>query len=179
LESSAPASSADDFLSDAGPAFDPKAAPPAPEPELEDELLQELEQWDEKQIRELLTLQGEITHAVFAAGPDDDETWYQTERDLNAIAPPLTRIANRYDAIRAAAAAGDEILLASAVSRYAARNYVKRRRLLATLRAQEPQPITGVAAPEGSGPENDEEWQRTHEPMEMAPPALVPKGARR
>lgn len=131
-------------------------------------------------MRELLALQGEITHAFLAAGPDDDDTWLQTDKDLGAIAPPLTRIANRYDALRAAAVAGDEILLASAVSRYAARNYIKRRRYLAAQQDQGPQPVTGREAPPESGPEHDEDWQRTHsEPMAPAPPALVPKGGRR
>ena len=165
-----------EFLADPGPEFDPKRAPAAPEVEPE---LVAVEEWEEKQVRELLTLQGEIAHAFLSAGEDDKDTWIHTERDLNAIAPPLTRIMNRYDAMRAAAAAGDEILLASAVSRYGARNYIKRRRYIAAIRAAEPQPITGVDAPPESGPESDEDWQRTHDPMFDAPPAIVPKGGRR
>jgi hypothetical protein len=119
--------------------------------------------------------QGNVTHAIFKVGPDDRETWKQTEEDLNAIAPPMTRLLNRYDVTRAAAAAGDEIALAAAITAYGARNYTRRRRLLAAIAAQGPQPVTGVEAEPDTGPESDEEWQHVHQ----APPALTPKGARR
>lgn len=118
--------------------------------------------------------QGNVTHAIFKVGPDDKETWKQTEEDLHAIAPPMTRLLNRYDVTRAAAAAGDEIALVAALTAYSARNYTRRRRLLAAIAAQGPQPITGVEAEPGTGPEDDEEWQHIHE----APPALRPKGVR-
>lgn len=123
-------------------------------------------------------MQGEVTHAVLKAGPADDETWLHTERDLAAIAPPLTRILNRYDVTRAAAAAGDEILLVAAVGRYGVRNYTKRRRYLAALEAEEPQPITGAPAPAGTGPQHDPEWQRVHLELAEEPPAIIPKGKR-
>ncbi len=168
--SSTGSSDGSEFLSDPGPAFDPERSPAAPEPEPDERELDE--GWDEARIREFLTLQGEITHAVLRVGKDDDETWIHTESDLKTIAPPLTRILNRYDVTRAAAAAGDEALLAAAVARYGTRNYTKRRRMLAELRAQEPQPITGVPAPEGSVPEE-------HDELIDAPPAITPKGARR
>ena len=136
--------------------------------------------WDEPRIRELLTLQGEITHAALRVSDQDTETWKHTERDLKAIAPPLTRILNRYDVTRAAAAAGDEILLVTAVTRYGWTNYGRRRRLLALQAAQEPQPITGVDAPPESGPDADEDWQRVNnDPMFTAPPDITPKGAHR
>ena len=172
-ESSSAGSSAE-FVTDPGPAFDPRSAPAAPLVE-EEEGPGILEEWDEQRIREFLVLQGEVTHALLAVGPEDTETWLQTEQDLGSIAPPLTRIMNRYDVTRAAAAAGDEILLVTAVGRYGLRNYSKRRRLLKLQAAAEPQPITGVPAEPDSGPESDEEWQRVHQ----APPALVPKGKRR
>jgi len=108
------------------------------------------------------------------SAPDDKETWKQTEEDLHAIAPPMTRLLNRYDVTRAAAAAGDEIALVAALTAYGARNYTRRRRLLAAIAAQGPQPITGVDAEPDTGPENDEEWERVHQ----APPALRPKGVR-
>lgn len=175
-QSSSAASSATSFVSDPGPAFDPKAAPEAPvveEPELE------LDEWDEQRIRELLTLQGEITHAFLKVGPEDTETWKQTKRDLDTIAPPMTRILNRYDVTRAAAAAGDEILLVTAVGRYGFTNYTKRRRLLKAQQPDGPQPVTGVEAPEDSGPESDPEWERVHGmrfegPMTEPPPAITP-----
>lgn len=172
---------ASSFVSDAGPAFDPKTAPAAPEPDAD--LREEgalFEEWDEGRIREFLELQGEVMHAILAVDELDEDTWIHTEKDMRAIAPPLTRILNRYDVTRAAAAAGDEILLASAVARYGSRNYIRRRRHLARIAAAGPQPVTGVAAPEGTGPEDDETWRGNDEPLAVvAPPALTPRGARR
>lgn len=163
------------FVSDPGPAFDPKLAPEAPG--LEDPAaaeLEALEGWREDTVRSLLVTQGNVTHALLKVGPEDTETWKQTEEDLNAIAPPMTRLLNRYDVTRAAAAAGDEIALGAALAAYGARNYTRRRRLLAAIAAQGPEPITGVPADEGVGPEYDEQYQRLHE----APPAIRPKGVR-
>jgi hypothetical protein len=164
-------SSAADFLADPGPAFDPRNSPPAPEVEPVDQGV--FEEWDEGRVRELLVLQGDAMHALLAVGPDDEVSWVHTEKDLKSIAPPLTRILNRYDSLRAAAAAGDEILLASAVARYGTRNYIRRRRLLAAIAVQEPQPITGVPAdPIPEPPAAEVDW------LTQAPPALVPKGRR-
>lgn len=165
-----PDSSAE-FVADPGPAFDPEQAPDAPALELGDEIALELEEgWQEETIRSLLVTQGNVTHALLRAGPDDGDTWKHTQDDLRAIAPPLCRILNRYDATRAAAAAGDEIALAAAVAAYGARNYTRRRRLLAAIAAQEPVPITGVPA----DPDLHPEFQEIFE----APPALRPKGVR-
>lgn len=173
-------SSAGSFVSDSGPEFDPKQAPEAPPVEVEEPPPGFLEEWDEGRVRELLELQGEVTHAVFNGGPLDDETWLHTERDLRAIAPPLTRILNRYDPTRAAAVMGDEALLIASVGRYGVRNYTKRRRYLAAQQDQQPAPVTGAPAPEGTGPEHDEQWQRTQgADMRVEPPALIPKGGRR
>ena len=177
--SSAAASSAE-FIADAGPAFDPDHAPAAPEVDDVDELGDD-EGWDEQKVQEFVVMQGEITHSLFNAGPEDDETWLHTERDLRAIVPPLTRILNRYDMTRAAAAAGDEALLAAAVARYGARNYTKRRKYLALRAAQGPAPITGAAAPPETGPEHDPDWQRVHGPafgeqLDDSPPDLPPRG---
>lgn len=166
-------SSAGEFVSDPGPEFDPKHAPDAPAPE--QDLEQTFEEWTEEQIRGALTLQGNVTHALLKVSEEDTDTWKQTEDDLAAIAPPLTRILNRYDVTRAAAAAGDEILLGTALIGYGAKNYTRRRLLLARRNAQEPEPVTGTPAPPESGPEHDPDWQR----VRPDPPAIVPKGTRR
>ncbi len=165
--------SASEFLEDPGPAFDPDQAPEAPELEEEGEVLRAEDGWKEDTIKDLLLTQGNVTNYLLRLG-DDDDTWKQTEEDLRAISRPLTRILNRYDATRAAAAAGDEIALGAAITAYGTRNYARRRRILAAIAAQEPAPITGVPADEGVGPLVDEEYQRVNE----APPALRPKGVR-
>lgn len=86
---------------------------------------------------------------------------------------------NRYDATRAAAAMGDEALLAAGLVRYGSRNYIRRRRYLAQMANQEPEPVTGRAAEPGTGPEDDPEYQRVSaDPLGGAPPSLTPKGRR-
>jgi len=171
--SPAASSAADDFLADPGPAFDPKHAPAAPTIEAEETGPGVVEFWEEDRIKQLLTVEGNALHYLLRVGPDDTETWKYTEDDLASIAPPLTNILNRYDVTRAAAAAGDEIALAAALTTYGTRNYVKRRRLLQALADAEPRPVTGVPAEPDTGPEDDEDWMRT-----QPPPALVPKGHR-
>jgi hypothetical protein len=175
--SSAGSSAPSGFVADPGPAFDARRAPAAPEIE-EPEL--PLEEWDEERIREFFMMGSETLHWMLRVGPEDEETFKATERDLDAMVPPATRIANRYDAIRAAAAAGDEVLLAAALTRYGLRNYARRRRLLAALAAAPPQPASGEAALPDTGPDTDPGWQRVHgDPFLGAPPDITPKGARR
>lgn len=172
-------SDGDDFVDGdgAGPEFDPELAPDAPQPE---EILPELaaeadEGWLEQQVRDLLITQGSATNFFFRLSPDDD-TWKHTEEDLRAIASPLTRILNRYDATRAAAAAGDEIALGTALFNYGARNYTQRRRLIRYLAEQEV-PVSGVAAPEGTGPPPPQP-EPGFEEQQPAPPELIPRGHR-
>ena len=168
-----------DFIADPGPPFDLKHSPQAPTLKPDELAAQADERWQETTIKSLLTTQGNVAHHFLQATPEDHDTWKHTTDDLKAIAPPLTRILNRYDATRAAAAAGDEIALAAALAAYTGRNYTKRRRLIAGARDESgPQPITGVAADPDLGPEHDEEYARVHGLYE-APPALVPKGVRR
>lgn len=167
---------ADGFgVEDAGPDFDPDLSPEAPEPlEIAPELVADAQEgWLEQQVKDLLITQGNASNWLFRLGPDD-ETWKHTEDDLRAIAGPLTRILNRYDATRAAAAAGDEIALGSAVFNYAARNYTQRRRLLRYL-AEQQVPVSGVPAPEGTGPPPEPD---DYEPPFDAPPDLIPRGHR-
>jgi hypothetical protein len=174
--SSGPA--ADGFFADAGPAFDPERAPDAEllvDELAADEILPE--GWEIETVRSLLVTQGQITHLVLRVGDAGDETtWRHTEDDLRAIAPPLTRMLNRYDATRAAAAAGDEISLVAGLTTYATRNYIARRRLLAQAAGQRVDvPVSGRAAEPDTGPPPDDQEP---EPVELRepPPALRPKG---
>jgi hypothetical protein len=106
---------------------------------------------------------GEIAHAGLRVGDDDKETCKATDEDLDRIAPPLTRILNRYDATRAAAVAGDEGLVIVGLGAYVGRNYTRRRRLIAARNAAGPQPITG------RGPE-----VAPDQPRAPSDPMLVP-----
>jgi hypothetical protein len=149
------------FVPDPGEPFDPKEAGAAPEPTAAPELDAGLPAiaWDEPVVRGILEAQGSAAHALFAVDKGTDE-WRYTQADLGAITPPLTRILNRYDALRAAAGTGDEIALVIGLSGYAARSYQVRRASIARLRPAEPEPASGRRAEPGSG-----------RPPAQAPPA--------
>jgi hypothetical protein len=163
--SSRGSSRASGFSVDPGPAFDDGGRPVSAEPELAPAgelhaLPEPPALWEEQRVRFLLTAKGSALHALVAVDPDSGE-WRYTEADLQAIAPPLTSILNRYDATRAAAAAGDELAVAIGFGGYAARSWRERRHALQVRDELPPEPITGVAAEPGTGPEHDPEWQHT------------------
>ncbi|MFL5910773.1 MAG: hypothetical protein ACJ768_09435 [Gaiellaceae bacterium] len=174
-------SAASEFAADPGPAFDPEGAPAAPEPEEDRSGWFEDPHWEESTIRDALVLQGEIAHSLveWRLELDGTDVWQHTQKDLRAIAPPLTRILNRYEPTRLAAAAGDEALLAAGLMRYASRNVMRTRRAMANRQPPAgPQPVTGTPAEPGTGPEHDPDWQRVHSDPLGGPPNLTPKGSR-
>jgi hypothetical protein len=96
--------------------------------------------WDEERVGFLVTAQGQATHAMIGVAETD---WVWLDGELKAVVPPLTAILNRYDATRAAAAAGDELALAVGAFGYVLRSYTERRTELRR-RAEQPEvPITG------------------------------------
>jgi hypothetical protein len=170
-----------DFFEEPGPEFDPDAGPTDPTfSEDEDPLVEE--GWKESTIKELLATQGELVHFLLRVGDDelDPDSWKHTQEDLRRIAPPLTRMLNRYDVTKAAAVAGDEASLAAALAAYGGKNYIQRRRLLAQLAAhQQPRPVTGVAAdPDVAATAAQEMAADEVRRGGAAPPALRPKGIR-
>ena len=161
------ASSADSpFISDAGPGFNPEHAEPGPEapPSAELHSLPELEPgWEEEVVQTLLTTQGQLMHGAIGVAEYD---WLHTQADLVAIAGPLTRILNRYEPTRAAAAMGDPVALALGMGAYGVRSVRERQEVLKAIGEEEEVPVTGVPAPPGSGPPADDldptnlDWQR-------------------
>src|SRR4051794_6270037 len=94
------------FISDAGPVFDPEAAPPGPEPEPQAELhaLPTVEPgWEEEVVQQLLDAQGQLLHGAIGVAEQD---WLHTSADLKAIGGPRTRSLNPGPAAAAAAAGG-------------------------------------------------------------------------
>lgn len=138
--------SASPFVSEPGPDFDPEAGGGEPEATLTP--LPELDGWEEETVRSVLVAQGVLAHGAIGVAETD---WAYTEADLSAIAPPLTRILNRYDATRAAAGTGDELALMIGLGGYVSRSYRERVAALEDLAEEEPVPITGVPAPEPLG----------------------------
>jgi hypothetical protein len=166
---SAPASStsrrpralAGGLVGDPGPAFDGKAAGDAPPlAAAPAEPLIALE-WDEGTVRSILTAQGAVVHGLVGVADDD---WIYLQHELEAIAPPLTRVLNRYDALRAAAGTGDELALMIGLGGYVSRSWMTRKAELALREEEEPEPVTGVRAPDGTGPPDaalggPDQWQ--------------------
>jgi hypothetical protein len=139
--SGAGSSTSDPFLGDTGPGFDPRKAPEPPAaPELPEPVLLV----EEDTIRSLLLNGGDMAHTIAGVGELD---WAMTERDLERIAPPLTRIVNRYPAVARVAGRSDEAAVAIGVGMYSWRSMIERR---AVLEAQERQ-APAQPAPRGPG----------------------------
>lgn len=126
-------SEADDaglFADGGGPKFEPGQAPkpePAPAPAA---AIVDVD-WQESQVRSVLETQGHVLHSFVAIDKHESEEWIYTRSDLAAIAPPLTRILNRYDVTRAAAGTSDELMVAVGFGGYAVRSWGQRRAALA------------------------------------------------
>jgi hypothetical protein len=108
-----------------GPQPTPQVRPRAPEelpPAEVDSLLEEsVPQVDESVVRTMLRALG--GGLGFALGDDDVvDHWRFTERELDDLVPPLTRIVNRNVKLRRAVIRGDEMAVAVALGGYMGRN---------------------------------------------------------
>jgi hypothetical protein len=130
------------FVGDAGPGFDAAGAGDAPPAGPDVPLEAFTPDVDEEQIRSALRNLGDGAHAVIGVGELD---WCMTQTDLERIAPPLTRIVNRYPALAAAAGHSDELAVAIGTGLYTWRSLLERQ---AVLRARE----TEDAAASPAGP---------------------------
>ncbi len=96
----------------------------------------ELLEVTEEQVRSLLMVQGAAVHGLAAVDKDSDE-WVWLQAELDAIVPPLTRICNRYEPLRRAAALGDYPAVALGLGAYTRRSVSERAAALARLRFAE------------------------------------------
>lgn len=120
-----------------GEQAEPQPEVDAPSAELDPDV-----RWEEAQVRTLLKIQGGALHLVLSGG--HPQAWKYTADDLDDIAGPLTRIANRYPLTRAAAAAGDELALAAALGKYGVRSMVQRGQAIAAAELAETEAETFV-----------------------------------
>jgi len=161
------AAATSEFVSDAGPQFDPDAIDDAVDaPELADGTEAAgggvpLE-WDPAIVRDALELQGSLLHQAAGRGERD---WIYTAQELRAIAPPLTRILNRYDTTRAAAAQADELAVLFGLGGYTIRSINESRRALA---AGRPQRNASTPPPPGTPPEPPTASATPSSPIAMA-----------
>lgn len=147
--SSPGSSTSSPYTESPGPGFDAKQAPPeAPAPEQELPPAFELG-WEQDKVESWLTNAGDLAHATMGVA---DADWAMTKADLERIAPPLTRILNRYEPMRAVAAYSDPASVAVGFGMYGWRSALERAQIQ---RAQEQaKDIAGSVTPlaDGDGP---------------------------
>jgi hypothetical protein len=144
-EASSEASStgSDPFVGKIGPGFDPtrdNGSGPDPVGFASDEpagLLLPIPDVSEEQVRSVLGNGGDMLHALVGVGEYD---LVMTEADLDRIAPPLTRIVNRYEPVKAVAGHSDEAAVAIGFGMYGWRTALERR---AVNRAKADRPVPG------------------------------------
>jgi hypothetical protein len=144
------------FIGDAGPEFNSEEATPPPQA-VREEIPQLLPEWEEDTVRALLTLKGRAIHAGIGVAEQD---WRYTELDLAAIAPPLTRIANRYEPVARLAKHADPLILLFAFGGYGVRSLEERAAIITQL-AEE----SDVSEIEGLSPDEAEGLARQEAPM--------------
>jgi hypothetical protein len=144
-------------------------------------------QWDEAKAEPVLTAFGYLLHSLdnVAGEPYAPDLWKMTQDDLDAIAAPLARIANRYEMTRRVAGASDEISLGVAVWPYAKRNLQQRGRALGLARVeQRTAPSGGYERAQPAPPSEPEPEEPVEDPRvadgdvfefgAMQPPPQVP-----
>jgi hypothetical protein len=130
------------FVEDPGPEHEPGNARPGAEvPPIGSE--PPAIAWEEDSVRSILTAKGVAIHAVAGVA---DEDWIHTKDDLDSIAPPLTRILNRYPVTQAAAGTGDELAVVIGLSGYAMRSWTERKAFLEAVAEAEEEPVSGRPA---------------------------------
>jgi hypothetical protein len=179
------------FVEDPGPGFDAEQAAAGAEQvrqEHEAEARAEgiesfgIPDVEEPKVRHALFVAGDGLHAAFGVGEYD---WLMTQRDLDRIAPPLTRIINRYEAAKIVAGFSDEAAVVMGVGLWGWRSVLER---VAVIRAQErgetpsmgptraPRPeAPAPAARPAPGPETPAPaWPSDAPPAPQASPAPAP-----
>lgn len=124
--SSAASSTSSPYTAGPGPGIDASAPIGEPPPQ-EDAGDPFLEVWQEEQLRDWLRSSGDAVHAAWGVGEHD---WAMTRSDLDRIAPPLTRILNRYQPTRAVAAFSDPAAVALGFGLYGWRSTLERAAVL-------------------------------------------------
>jgi hypothetical protein len=89
-------------------------------------------EWTPERASAVVRAGGYLLHTAdgLTREPGGEELWRATEADLEAIAPPLARILNRYEPARRLAGLSDEGELAFGVAGYVRRNLAARGRIL-------------------------------------------------
>lgn len=118
-----------DYVEGPGPGVvDLSQVPPDQEQQQPEDLNAEPPQlWEQATIETFLKGAGHGLHMLAGVG---DKDWLMTEVDLERIAPPLTRICNRYEPILRAAPYADPLLVGYGFALYGWRSALERKRAL-------------------------------------------------
>lgn len=122
--SSAGSSTSSPYVGSTGPGFDAGAAPAAAPDEVDPAELEAYALgWEQDQVESWLLNAGDMAHAGLGVAERD---WQMTKADLERIAPPLTRILNRFEPSRAVAAYSDPAAVAMGFGMYGWRSALER-----------------------------------------------------
>ena len=143
-----------DYVEGAGPGIPelsgapPGGVPPSP-PGLEHPDL-ERPKWDQETIEQFLRGTGAGIHMLAGVSERD---WLMTEKDLERIGPPLTRICNRYEPVLKLAPVADPLLVAHGFGLYGWRSALERQRALRDMREETVEPDAGYEAGPAAEPD--------------------------
>lgn len=90
--------------------------------------------WEEKTVEQFLMGFGAGTHMLIGVA---DHDWQMTEKDLERIAPPLTRILNRWEPAVRVSPYADPLLVAHGFGLYGWRSALERQRALRDAQAEQ------------------------------------------
>jgi hypothetical protein len=110
------------------PAQELGSTPPPPPPGLDDDQGDDVEEIppdvDVGTVRSILAGLGNVGSMVDRAAPN---LWRFTDSELDQLAPPICRLANRNETLRRALLHGDFVVIAMGLSTYAVRNVTARK----------------------------------------------------
>jgi hypothetical protein len=130
--------------------------------------------WSEDHFHTILRGFGSGMHLLLG---QTDQDWLMTQEDLDRIAPPMTRIANRWEPALKASTYADPFLVAYGLTLYTWRSMLERARAL-----RDAEPLPDPQAPRARYERSQEQPQDTGESGEepdpfLAPGALFPQAA--
>jgi len=111
----------------------PPREPPAPSEQERQQELAALPGWEQGTVEQFLKGTGAGVHMLVGVADSD---WLLTEKDLERIAPPLTRILNRYEPAVRVSPYADPLLVAHGFGLYGWRSALERQRALRDARRE-------------------------------------------
>ncbi len=106
--------------------------------------------WQQETIEQFLLGTGEGVHFLIGQAERD---WQMTKKDLERIAPPLTRICNRWEPALRLSPAADPLLLAHGFALYAWRSVLEAERAKRDREAEEDSGLPQASYQPSPGPE--------------------------